>query len=193
MSLKCEFDFNLALSHGNTKEDTMKKLMIFGNSGAGKSTLAKHWVAEQQAAHLDLDTIAWLPMEESKESSDREASPVPQRRSLQESESMIQAFIQQHQTWVIEGCYSDLLALVLPYIDKMIYLNLPIATCVENAKQRPWEPHKYPSKTAQDANLPMLIDWIRAYQTRDDGFSETAHLALYQQYQGDKEMVTENR
>ena len=26
---------------------------------------------------------------------------------------------------------------------------------------RPWEPHKYPSKEAQDANLALLIGWIR--------------------------------
>lgn len=33
--------------------------VIFGNSGAGKSTYAKKLVTSQQAAHLDMDNLAW--------------------------------------------------------------------------------------------------------------------------------------
>ena len=35
--------------------------MIFGNSGSGKSTLAKKLVIDEGLAHLDLDSLAWLP------------------------------------------------------------------------------------------------------------------------------------
>jgi hypothetical protein len=37
---------------------------------------------------------------------------------------------------------------------------------VANAFSRPWEPHKYLSKEAQDANLEMLMGWIRAYEDK---------------------------
>ena len=71
-------------------------------------------------------------------------------------------------------------------------MDLPIAACVENARNRPWEPHKYPSKEAQDANLPMLIDWITDYTARSDTFSFAAHNALFGTYQGNKKRIVEN-
>ena len=37
-------------------------------------------------------------------------------------------------------------------------MNLPIGACIANAKQRSWEPHKYASKEAQDANLELLME-----------------------------------
>ncbi len=37
----------------------MEKIVIFGNSGSGKSTLAIALADRYNAAHLDLDTIAW--------------------------------------------------------------------------------------------------------------------------------------
>src|SRR5262245_31604748 len=40
-----------------------RKLVIFGNSGAGKSTLAQRLAREGALAHLDLDSLAWLPTE----------------------------------------------------------------------------------------------------------------------------------
>lgn len=55
---------------------------------------------------------------------------------------------------------------------------------------RPWEPHKYPSKEAQDANLEMLIGWIAEYETRTDTFSLAAHRALFDRFTGDKIELT---
>ncbi len=155
--------------------------MIFGNSGSGKSTLAKKLAEAEQLAHLDLDTLAWQP------------DMPPQRKPVSESAEAIEAFIREHSAWVIEGCYADLLELVLPHSPELVYLNLPIEDCVANAKARPWEPHKYPSKEAQDANLDMLIDWIRQYAHRDDCFSQQAHQRLYQQYSGKKTEYTSNQ
>lgn len=71
-------------------------------------------------------------------------------------------------------------------------MNLPIKACISNAKNRPWEPHKYESKEAQDANLGMLIDWISQYEKREDVFSQAAHRKLYDEYRGTKRMYTSN-
>ena len=68
-------------------------------------------------------------------------------------------------------------------------MNLPIELCIENAKNRPWEPHKYDSKAAQDANLAMLIDWIAQYNQRTDTFSKSAHQKLYDEFSGNKNSV----
>ena len=158
----------------------MKKIVIFGNSGSGKSTLAKKLAAEKSLAHLDLDTIAWQPTQP------------PQRLALQESRQLIDKFLSANEGWVIEGCYSDLLELVLGDANDMIFLNLPVADCISNAKSRPWEPHKYETKEAQDAMLEMLIEWISQYDTREDTFSKVAHEKLFAQFQGNKTMYVSN-
>lgn len=158
----------------------MRKLLIFGNSASGKSTLAKRLAKTEKLAHLDLDLLAWLP------------TTPPTRTPLLESKLAIELFIQQHESWVIEGCYSDLLTIAQSASTEIIFMNLCIDDCIVNAKNRPWEPHKYDSKAAQDANLAMLVEWISQYELRDDTFSKSAHLGFYQNYAGIKKMLTNN-
>ena len=97
-----------------------------------------------------------------------------------------------NRQWVIEGCYADLLKIAIPQSSKIIYLNLPVEVCISNAERRPWEPHKYESKAAQDVNLAMLTAWIAQYTIRDDTFSKSAHEALFDSYKGEKTMYTSN-
>ncbi|MFT6908836.1 MAG: adenylate kinase family enzyme [Oleiphilaceae bacterium] len=158
----------------------MSKVVIFGNSGSGKSTLAKELALKNHLAHLDLDTVAWKPI-----------TP-PERLSILESSKSINEFLLTNKVWVIEGCYSDLLELVTQQSDEMIFLNLPVPTCIENAKNRPWEPHKYENKKAQDANLEMLINWISQYTAHTDSFSKNAHEKLFNDFEGKKTMYVSN-
>ncbi len=166
----------------------MKKILIFGNSGSGKSTLATTLCRTEGLSHLDLDTLAWMPATPGKTESEKKAPPT--RKPLVESRSAISDFIHSTPGWVIEGCYSDLLEIALPYSNEILFLNLPVELCIENARNHPWEPHKYISKEAQDDNLPMLIDWIAQYPERTDTFSKASHVRLYEQYTGKKSMVT---
>lgn len=159
----------------------MNKFVVFGNSGSGKSTLAKALALKHDLAHLDLDTVAWRP-----------TSP-PERMPILESQALINDFVSLHTCWVIEGCYSDLLELALTQASEIIFLNLSVNECINNAKKRPWEPHKYESKERQDANLNMLLDWIALYDTREDTFSKVAHLSLYENFEGQKTMFTNNQ
>ena len=150
------------------------RLLLVGNSGSGKSTLAARLAAERGVAHLDLDPLAWLPQ-----------TP-PVRRPLAESDRDVQAFAGAHDAWVIEGCYADLLALAVDRATHLVFLNPGVEACIANARARPWEPHKYASKAAQDANLAMLIDWIRGYETRTDELSLAAHRRLFDAFPGEK-------
>ena len=158
----------------------MRRIVIFGNSASGKSTLAKDFCASDKLEHLDLDTLAWAP------------TTPPERRSLEDSRKMIVNFLASSSGGVIEGCYSDLIKLVLSEADEVIFLDLPIEDCISNAKRRPWEPHKYESKEAQDENLDMLIEWISQYSKRTDTFSRMAHQALYDGFGGQKAVYTSN-
>lgn len=148
------------------------RVVIVGNSGSGKSTLARRLARE--AAHLDLDTLAWLPTDP------------PRRRAFGDSEREISDFMAEHDAWVIEGCYADLVAVPLRRCTRLVFLNPGVDACIANARLRPWEPHKYASKPAQDANLDMLIAWIRDYEARGDEFSLAAHRALFDDFAGDK-------
>lgn len=159
----------------------MKRVIIFGNSGSGKSTLARQLAEDYGLAHLDLDLIAWLPQ-----------TP-PERTPLKQASGEISRFINKHDAWVIEGCYSDLLEMAMSKASEIIFLNLPIDDCVTNARIRPWEPHKYASKAAQDSNLSMLVDWIKQYQRRRDTFSLAAHQALFDEFTGKKTMISSNQ
>ena len=158
----------------------MRKVVIFGNSGSGKSTLAKEICGAESLPHLDLDSIAWKLVDP------------PERKPIAESKREINEFTGFNKSWVIEGCYSDLLEIVLHESSEIIFLNLPIEACISNAQNRPWEPHKYESKKAQDENLGMLIDWIAQYSVRNDTFSSSSHEALFNSYEGRRIMYTSN-
>jgi len=159
----------------------MRKVLIFGNSGSGKSTLAKTLVNKEKGlVHLDLDVVAWLP------------ETPPQRVPLKESKHKIENFIISNTAWVIEGGYTDLLEIAAPFANEAVFMNLSIFECVENAKNRPWEIHKYENREAQDNNLKMLINWIEKYTERDDVFSFNSHLRFYEGFVGKKLMYTKN-
>lgn len=131
-------------------------------------------------AHLDLDSLAWLPTQP------------PQRMPLTESRESIDEFIASNEAWVIEGCYTDLLEMLAENATEIVFLNLPIEQCLQNASIRPWEPHKYASKEAQDANLEMLLDWISQYEHREDVFSLAAHTRFYEGFAGTKTCILSN-
>ena len=158
----------------------MRKILIFGNSGSGKSTLAKQLCDAKALSHLDLDTLAWTN------------TVPPQRKELPESIVKIQCFTEANEAWVVEGCYADLLEQLLPCCDEIIFMNLPVESCIANARNRPWEPHKYDSKAAQDANLDMLIEWIKQYEHRADEFSYLAHRRIFDGFTGRKREFNAN-
>lgn len=159
----------------------MRKVVILGNSGSGKTTLSKSIAGREGLAHLDLDTLAWLP------------TKPPQRSPLSRARETIEDFVEFNEGWVIEGCYTDLLEFIAPFANELIFLNLSVEQCIENAKNRPWEPHKYKTKEEQDNNLDMLIDWISQYTERDDVFSFSSHMMFYESFEGRKSIINTNK
>ena len=158
--------------------DHSRGILVVGNSGSRKSTLARRLAGEHGLTHLDLDPFAWLPTEP------------PTRMALEEAERQIRSALADTEGWVVEGCYADLLGLLADEATELIFLDLPVEVCQSHARSRPWEPHKYPSKEAQDANLSMLLEWIAAYPERDGALGRAAHLELFDRFGGQKRRVT---
>ena len=158
----------------------MRRYLLIGNSGSGKSTLAARLARAAGTPHLDLDVLAWEPR----------VTP-PLRRALESSAREIAAFMGSSEGWVIEGCYADLAEVALSRCTHLLFLNPGVEACRENARARPWEPHKYASKAEQDAGLDFLLGWIGEYATRRDVFSLPAHRAVFDGFAGEKtELVT---
>jgi dihydrofolate reductase/adenylate kinase family enzyme len=148
------------------------KVIILGNAGAGKSTLARTLIARQPAARLSLDEVAFLGGAE--------------RRPLQDSVEAVKRWISEQDSWIIEGCYADILEPVLACADELIFLNPGIEACLAHCRSRPWEPEKFSSRQEQDANLDNLLQWVGSYETRADEYGLSRHRALYESFAGKK-------
>lgn len=157
----------------------MRRVLVVGNSGSGKTTLASALARNEGLAHLDLDTLAWLPTDP------------PTRCELAESADEIRRFTARHEGWVVEGCYADLARLLVADATELIFLNPGVEACLRHCRARAWEPHKYRTREDQDASLAMLLDWVRSYPSRDDACSLGAHRALYDAFDGPKREVRE--
>lgn len=150
------------------------RVAILGNSGSGKSTLA-NWLAQSaNLTVLDLDSVAWEP--------DRPAVA----RSSALAEADVSTFCTAHARWVLEGCYGNLIEAAFQFEPFLIFLNPGLESCIAHNLNRPWEPHKYPSKQEQDANLQFLLSWVAEYYTRDGAMSLGAHQAVFDKYPGRK-------
>lgn len=148
------------------------KILLMGNAGAGKTTLGRALRQGRDWPLLSLDQVAFAEGAE--------------RRPLSESVAAALSLVQGHEGWIIEGCYADILEALLPHGDTLIFLNPGVATCVAHCRQRPWEPDKYATAEAQDANLEMLLDWVGQYASRADEYGLAAHRRLYAAYAGRK-------
>lgn len=148
------------------------KLILLGNAGAGKSTMAQRLIGDRAIGRLSLDEIAW--------------NPGVERKPLDESMALLEAFIHQHDQWIIEGCYGDLVEAALPHCDELRFLNPGVEVCVAHCRQRPWEPEKFATPAEQQSMLKKLIDWVRDYDHRTDEFGLKRHRAIFDTFTGQK-------
>lgn len=154
-------------------------IAILGNSGSGKSTLAKHLAEGYGASVLDLDTVAWEP------------GSVAVSRDRQVAERDVASFCAGRFRWVVEGCYAGLIRAALPFEPRLLFLDPGLEQCLANCRARPWEPHKYESKSEQDERLQYLLAWVAEYYSRDGDMSHREHCALFEAYAGPKQHLTE--
>lgn len=151
------------------------RVAIIGNSGSGKSTLARQLATQSDIPILDLDTVAWA------------ADMIAVRRAADVAHADVTAFCASHASWVVEGCYADLIAATLQHSPHLLFLDPGVEACLSNCNARPWEPHKYKSQAEQDQHLAFLLTWVVDYYQRDGDMSHAAHRALFDSYAGPKQ------
>lgn len=148
------------------------KIILLGNAGSGKSTLSKKIICREPAARLSLDEVAFHNGAE--------------RRPLKESIADVKKFIQSHDSWVIEGCYANIIEAILNECEEFIFLSPGVDTCIAHCRSRPWEPEKFNSLEEQNDNLNNLIEWVRSYEHRTDEYGLGSHKYLYESFNGKK-------
>lgn len=124
--------------------------------------------------HLDLDSIVWEP------------GMAAVQRSSESITASLKAFLAQNESWIIEGCYGELVEAASCHCTEMVFLNPGLETCLEHNRKRSWEPHKYASKEDQDAMLENLQAWVTDYYARQDQWSYRAHRRIFDSFGGHK-------
>jgi adenylate kinase family enzyme len=149
------------------------RVAILGNSGSGKSTLAQKLAGSSGTPRLDLDTVAWEPGKIAVARDPAAAADV-------------RAFCEKHASWIVEGCYANLISASLPFGPQLLFLDPGPEQCQSNCRARPWESHKYTSPDEQDARLEFLLHWVADYYSRDGDMSWQEHKRLFDDYPGPK-------
>jgi len=152
------------------------RIILLGNAGAGKTTLARRLMGGQPIPHLSLDDIAW--------------AEGTQRKPFEESVQALRKFLDEHEHWILEGCYGDLVEVALPFCEELLFLNPGVETCVEHCLKRPWEPEKFPTEAAQKTMMAALVAWVRDYETRCDEYGLRRHQQIFQGFSGRKREYT---
>ena len=99
------------------------KIAIIGYSGAGKSTLAKRLSKQFDLPLIYLDTIHWKPNWNEREDA--------------ESCEVISEFMDENESWVIDGNYRKLLhERRMEEADYIVFFDYPARVCLKRAKQR---------------------------------------------------------
>ena len=113
------------------------------------------------------------------------------RRELSESVGLIRQKIGSACA-VIEGCYADLMQALATEQDHLIWLDIPVEQCIENARNRQWEAHKWASRESQEDFLPRLLDFIAGYSGDDSPTGRPGHAKLFGTFPGTTERRTES-
>lgn len=154
-----------------------RRVLIFGNSGSGKSQFAQRLATEDALPHLDLDRLVW------------EAGQIAVQRPAAAVRADLDAFVAANPGWIVEGCYGDLVEVLLPVCTELVFLNPGREVCLAHNLRRPWEPHKYASPEAQDAMLGCLQDWVADYYEREGPWSLRGHRRIFEAFRGVKREV----
>lgn len=98
------------------------KIQIIGYSGSGKSTLAKKLGLFYNIPYLHLDNVQFYGDW--------------QERTLEQQNEIVDKFLQENNSWVIDGNYSKVSPIRFEISDITIFLNYNRFYCYKKCKER---------------------------------------------------------
>jgi adenylate kinase family enzyme len=93
----------------------IRRVSVVGSSGSGKTTFAARLAARLAVEHIELDAINWGP-------DWSPSDPDAFRRAVRAATS--------GEAWVCDGNYSAVRPIVLERADTVVWLDLPLRTCL---------------------------------------------------------------
>ncbi len=142
------------------------RIQIIGYSGSGKSTLAERLGEVYGLPVLHLDAVQFYGNW--------------QERSLAEQNALVQAFLQEHEGWVIDGNYARVCPQRFAMADVCLFLDVARLPCLWGCLRRWWH---YRGKTRPSVGCEEKFDaeflrWILLDgRTKAQRAGHEAHLA----------------
>jgi adenylate kinase family enzyme len=111
----------VAGSGADAGADLGRRIAIVGTSGSGKTTVARRLAAALDLPHVELDALFWRP-------DWRQAH-------LDEFRSSVSAAT-GGDAWICDGNYSRARDIILPRAETVVWLDLPLRTCLWRVVRR---------------------------------------------------------
>ena len=109
------------LPAGSRTPGPMQRVSVVGSSGSGKTTFARRLAARLGVPHIELDALHWEP-------GWQHAEPAVFRERVDRATVA--------PGWVCDGNYADVRPIVLERADTVVWLDLPLATCLVRIVRR---------------------------------------------------------
>lgn len=102
--------------------DRPRRVAVVGTSGSGKTTFSRRLAARLGVQHVELDALFWLPDWQEPDETDFRAR--------------VEAAMAGDAGWVADGNYSRIRDLVFGRADTVVWLDLPLRTCLWRTVRR---------------------------------------------------------
>ena len=135
----------------------MARIHILGASGSGTTTLGTTLAAKLSCAHIDADTLFWLPTD----------PPFTTRRDHDERQALLLQRLPANGSWIFSGSATGWSVPIEPFFDLIVFLKLDPA--IRMARLRVRETERYGDRIVGTGDMAeasaAFLDWAQSYDT----------------------------
>ena len=103
-------------------DERPRRVAVIGTSGSGKTTFSRRLAARLGVPHVELDALFWLP---------NWTEPIEA-----DFRAKVAAALDVPGGWVVDGHYSRLQDEILGRVDAVVWLDVPMRTCLWRVTRR---------------------------------------------------------
>jgi adenylate kinase family enzyme len=135
----------------------MARVHILGASGSGTTTLGAALADRLGHAHVDADSLFWLPTD----------PPFTTKRPKDERQAMLRRLLPAAGQWVFSGSAPEWATPIEPFYDLVVFLRLDPAVRMERLRRR--ETARYGKRIEAGGDMAVasseFLKWAEAYDT----------------------------